>query len=58
MSYIHHLIKSNELLGLELTSLHNLTLYLWLMEKIREQIGNGTFHSWYPGMMEQLEERL
>ncbi|TVR36844.1 MAG: tRNA guanosine(34) transglycosylase Tgt [Balneolaceae bacterium] len=58
MSYIHHLIKSNELLGMELTSLHNLTFYLWLMEQIREQIRNDTFHSWYPGMMVQLEERL
>lgn len=58
MSYIHHLIKSNELLGMELTSLHNLTFYLWLMEQIREQIRNDTFHSWYPGMMEQLEERI
>jgi queuine tRNA-ribosyltransferase len=58
MSYIHHLIKSNELLGLELTSLHNLTFYLWLMEQIRDKIRNETFHSWYPGMMRQVEERL
>ena len=58
MSYIHHLIKSNELLGMELTSLHNLTFYLWLMDQIRKQIRNETFHSWYPGMMEQLEVRI
>ena len=58
MSYIHHLIKTNELLGLELTSLHNLTFYLWLMEQIREQIKRDTFHDWHPGMMEQMEHRL
>ena len=58
MSYIHHLIKSNELLGLELTSLHNLTFYLWLMEQIRERIRNNTFHSWFKEMMRQVEERL
>lgn len=58
MSYIHHLIKSDEILGLELTSLHNLTFYLWLMEQIREQIQNDIFHEWYPGMMEQVEQRI
>ena len=58
MSYIHHLIKSDEILGLELTSLHNLTFYLWLMEQIRENIENDTFHEWYPGMMEQVEQRI
>ncbi len=58
MSYIHHLIKSNEILGLELTSKHNLTFYLWLMEQIREKIKNGTFQEWYPGMMEQVDLRV
>ncbi len=58
MSYIHHLIKTNEILGMELTSKHNLTFYLWLMEQIREQIKNDTFHEWYPGMMEQVEQRV
>ncbi len=58
MSYIHHLIRSNELLGLELTSLHNLTFYLWLMEKIRKHIQADTFSSWYTAMIEQVENRL
>lgn len=58
MSYIHHLIKANEILGMQLTSLHNLTFYLWLMEEIREKIKNGSFSQWYPGMIEQVEERI
>ena len=58
MSYIHHLIKSDEILGLELTSLHNLTFYLWLMEQIREKIESDTFHEWYPGMIDQVEQRI
>lgn len=58
MSYLHHLIKTNEIFGMRLTSLHNLTFYLWLMEQIREKIENGTFHSWYPGMIERVESRL
>ena len=57
MAYIHHLIKANEILGLTLASLHNLTFYLWLMEEIRTHIKNDTFGNWYPGMVKQLEER-
>jgi queuine tRNA-ribosyltransferase len=58
MSYIHHLFRSNEILGLILTSIHNLTFYLWLMRECREKIKDQTFHEWYPGMMEQLENRV
>lgn len=58
MSYIHHLIRSNEILGMQLTSLHNLTFYLWLMEQIREKIRNETFHTWYSGMINQVEKRI
>ncbi len=58
MAYIHHLIKANEILGLVLASLHNLTFYLWLMEEIRTHIKNDTFGDWYPGMAKQLDERL
>lgn len=58
MSYIHHLIRSDEILGLELTSLHNLTFYLWLMEKIRKKIASGNFYSWYPDMVKEVEKRI
>lgn len=58
MAYIHHLIKANEILGLTLASLHNLTFYLWLMEEIRTRIKNNTFGEWYLAMAKQLEERL
>lgn len=58
MSYIHHLFRSNEILGLILTSIHNLTFYLWLMRECREKIEQDVFHEWYPGMMGQLEKRI
>jgi queuine tRNA-ribosyltransferase len=58
MSYLHHLIKSKEILGIELTSKHNLTFYLWLMEKIREKLRDGSFHSWYSTMIETVETKL
>lgn len=58
MSYIHHLIKTNEILGLELTSKHNLTFYLWLMEKVREKIADDTFGNWFEEMSRTVEKKL
>jgi queuine tRNA-ribosyltransferase len=58
MSYIHHLFRSDEILGLILSSIHNLTFYLWLMRETRQKIEEDVFHEWYPGMMKQLEKRV
>jgi queuine tRNA-ribosyltransferase len=58
MSYIHHLFKANEILGLELASLHNLTFFLWLMQEIRTHIAADDYHLWYPDMVKQVQERL
>ena len=58
MSYIHHLFRNSELLGLELASLHNLTFYLWLMKKIRARIQDDTFAGWYQDMSEQVAKRI
>jgi len=58
MSYIHHLFRADELLGLILASIHNLTFYLWLMRECHKKIEKGVFHEWYPGMIEQVERRV
>lgn len=58
MSYIHHLFRTNEILGLILASIHNLTFYLWLIRECRDKIEQDVFHEWYPGMMDQLEKRV
>jgi queuine tRNA-ribosyltransferase len=42
-AYIRHLLKSQEILGLRLLSIHNLHFYLDLMEKARRAIEDGTF---------------
>src|SRR4051812_46654557 len=42
-AYIRHLLKSQEILGLRLLSIHNLHFYLDLMEKTRRAIEDGTF---------------
>ena len=57
-AYLHHLIKANEILGLMLASEHNLSFYLWLMNEIRIQLDNNTFHEWYQPMIKQVSTRL
>jgi queuine tRNA-ribosyltransferase len=42
-AYIRHLLKSEEILGLRLLSIHNLHFYLDLMKQARSAIEEGTF---------------
>lgn len=42
-AYIRHLIKANEVLGIRLTTIHNLHFILHLMEEIRRAIREGNF---------------
>jgi queuine tRNA-ribosyltransferase len=42
-AYIRHLLKSQEILGLRLLSIHNLHFYLDLMEKTRRAMEDGSF---------------
>lgn len=58
MSYLHHLFRNKEILGLELATLHNLTFYLWLMEKMRERIVDDTFSEWYGGFAEEVDRKI
>jgi len=46
-SYLNHLIKTNEILASMLISLHNINFYQQFMLKIRKEIKNGTFNSFY-----------
>lgn len=57
-AYLRHLFKSDELLGPQIASVHNLTFYLWLVKQAREQILNGTFAAWKDGMVRQVMQRL
>jgi queuine tRNA-ribosyltransferase len=46
-SYLHHLIKSNEMMASMLISLHNIHFYQQFMSEIRNSIKNRTFASFY-----------
>ncbi|MGF1678713.1 MAG: tRNA guanosine(34) transglycosylase Tgt [Candidatus Methylacidiphilales bacterium] len=45
-AYIRHLLKSEEILGLRLVTLHNVWFYLNLMQEMRQAITEGRFNSW------------
>ncbi len=57
-SYLRHLMKSKELLGLTIASIQNLAFYLWLVTEARKQIVSGTFSNWKANMMPIITKRL
>lgn len=57
-AYLRHLFISNELLGLQIASIHNLAFYLWLVQEARKQILEGTFSVWKTNMIQQVSQRL
>ncbi len=57
-SYIRHLFKAKEALGMRLAVLHNLYFYNELMQKIRDALDEGTFEEFYQKYHNKLAERL
>tara|TARA_Y100000589_G_scaffold331882_2_gene387639 strand:- start:21034 stop:22221 length:1188 start_codon:yes stop_codon:yes gene_type:complete len=57
-AYVRHLFMSNELLGKQIASIHNLAFYLWLVSEARNKILEGTFTEWKNKMVKQVQERL
>lgn len=57
-AYLRHLIKSKEILGLTIASIHNLAFYLWLVKEARKHILQGSFASWKREQVEILKTRL
>jgi queuine tRNA-ribosyltransferase len=45
-AYVRHLQMAGEILGMRLTTLHNLRFYLYLMASIRDAIEAGRFAGW------------
>lgn len=48
-AYLHHLFRSNEILGARLNTIHNLHYYLNLMQEMRDAIAAGRFAAWRAG---------
>ena len=52
-SYLRHLFNINEMLGLRLASMHNITYYMNLMQKIRNEINKNRFDEWSKQFLNQ-----
>ena len=57
-AYLHHLYKSQELLALQLGTIHNLSFYMWLVREARSHILAGDFRAWKDQMIPRLSQRL
>jgi len=57
-AYLRHLMKSKEILGLTIASVHNLAFYRHLVTEARKQILQNNFLSWKKQQVEILQQRL
>lgn len=57
-AYIRHLFKAQEILALQLATIHNLHFYLWLVKSAREAILKDRFVEWKAEIFEGLEEPI
>ena len=57
-AYVRHLFIANELLAMQIASIHNLGFYLWLVKEARAHIKAGDFARWKPEILERVTRRL
>lgn len=57
-AYVRHLIHAQEMLGLEILSIHNLAFYLWLVGEARKHILAGDFKAWKNDITPRLMQRM
>ena len=57
-AYLHHLFKAQELLAMQIASLHNLAFYLRLVTDARTHIEQGDFVAWKKSVIDRLGQRI
>ena len=57
-AYVHHLFKAQELLAMQIASIHNLAFYLELVRQARLHILAGDFVEWKSRQIQELGRRL
>ena len=57
-AYLHHLFKAQELLALQIASIHNLAFYLRLVTDARQHILEGDFVAWKRSVIDNLGRRI
>ncbi|MDE7441376.1 MAG: tRNA guanosine(34) transglycosylase Tgt [Muribaculaceae bacterium] len=57
-AYVRHLFISQEILAMQIASIHNLAFYLWLVGEARKHIIAGDFKTWKEEMVINVTRRL
>lgn len=57
-AYLRHLFIADEILAMQIASIHNLAFYLWLVGEARKHILAGDFKPWKREMLECVTRRL
>ncbi len=57
-AYLHHLFKAKEILAMRLAVTHNLYFYNNLMQRIRDELDNGTFTEFKDKYVDLLDTRI
>lgn len=57
-AYLRHLFIADEILAMQIASIHNLAFYLWLVGEARKHIIAGDFKQWKTEMVECVTRRL
>ncbi len=57
-AYLKHLFSVNELLAKQISTIHNLGFYNWLVKESRRRIIEGNFVDWKSIMVKKLSNRL
>jgi queuine tRNA-ribosyltransferase len=57
-AYVRHLFQANEILGLQIASVQNLSFYLHLVTLARQHIIEGDFTQWKASAIKQYGQRL
>lgn len=57
-AYLRHLFVSQEILAMQIASIHNLAFYLWLVGESRKHILAGDFKAWKEEMVINVTRRL
>jgi len=57
-AYVRHLFASGEMLGPQITSIHNLAFYLDLVSQARQHILEGDFAAWKDATVPKITQRL
>jgi queuine tRNA-ribosyltransferase len=57
-AYLRHLFHVEELLAMQIATIHNLSFYIWLVSEARKRIFDGSFSAWKNDMVKNLGQRL